>query len=168
MGYVLYELIDLQPARRHFEDALALAQANHSQLWIEFSVSMLVRVLVAQGEPEQAGVILQVCYQARERPQSLGQRMVWRAAAEHALALGEAERALDVVEQLLAYTLEEEAFEPEMPFGLHVLRGHAFAALGRTAEAQALLQAARKTADQYYASSSRWRVHAELARRLEK
>jgi tetratricopeptide (TPR) repeat protein len=164
MGCILLDLFDLAGARRHLEEGLTLAEATRSQLWLEFVVGILAHILVLQGELEQAGAVLQRCYQSDERPVSAGARMVWRAAAEHALACGEAARALALVDQLLAYTIEDDGFAPEMPVGLHVLRGNVLAALGRTGEAETELQEARQTAVQYYAPNSQWRVHAALAR----
>lgn len=92
--------------------------------------------------------------------QAIGQRLAWRARGELALAVGDPGLALQIADQLIASAanLSPEHAIPR----LSKLRGEALAALHRTVEAEAELQAARETARVQGARPMLWRIHMAL------
>jgi DNA-binding CsgD family transcriptional regulator len=92
----------------------------------------------------------------------MGQRLVWAARAELALARGEAGMALAISERLIAsaVNLSEERVVPR----LWKLRGEALAALGRPEEAETTLRAGQAAAYVQGLRAWRWRIGVALGK----
>jgi DNA-binding NarL/FixJ family response regulator len=91
-------------------------------------------------------------------------RMCWWAAAELALARHQPERALAIVDQLLATARHIDTAGPQTIPVLSRMRGEALAALRRPAEAEAALRAAEAGARQYGLAPLHWRIAVALGR----
>ena len=94
--------------------------------------------------------------------QTIGQRLVWSARADLALARGDPGQALDITERLIASAtnLSEGRVIPR----LWKLRGEALAALDRVAEVEAMLRAAQETARAQRLRPLLWRIAVVLGR----
>jgi DNA-binding CsgD family transcriptional regulator len=94
--------------------------------------------------------------------QTIGQRLVWAARADLALARGDPSQALDITERLIASAanLSNEQVIPR----LWKLHGEALAALGREAEAEMDLQAAQATARAQGLRPWLWRIYVALGK----
>ena len=92
----------------------------------------------------------------------MGQRLVWAARAELALACGNPALALETTEQLIASApnLSNERVIPR----LWKLRGEALAALGRIEEAETTLQAAQEAARAQSLRPRLWRICITLGK----
>ena len=94
--------------------------------------------------------------------QTIGQRLVWAARAEIALARGDHTQALDITDKLIASAtnLSEEVVVPL----LWKLRGEALAGLGSPEEAATMLQVAQKAARTQGLQSLLWRICVSLGK----
>jgi tetratricopeptide (TPR) repeat protein len=88
------DVLDLDEARRRFEQALRLARELGSGNWSTVSTAALASTLLASGEVGTAAVLLEDSLADGERPATMGQRQVRLAQAELALHQADAGRAL--------------------------------------------------------------------------
>ncbi len=127
-------------------------------------------VLIARGEHAQAQSVLSGTPGFdKDLPdwvewpaQTTMQRLVWYARAELALACHEPNLALQIVEQLIASTMNITRERP-VP-RLSKLRGEALTALGQTTEAETALRAAQAIAAAQDEPPLLWRIHLSLGR----
>jgi DNA-binding NarL/FixJ family response regulator len=161
-GALHLDLLDLAAARRHLEHGLRLAQDIRSRHWIDQATGLLVSVHAAAGDTATGAAVLAEALDPACPPRTRPQRAVWCAAVELALARGEPAGALDLLERLSAVTPNASA-ERVVP-RLARLRAEALRALGRLAEAEVALQAARQAAVAQGARGLLWRVDVLLAR----
>lgn len=170
LGLIHLDLLDLAQAQQHLERSLALARQTASTFWLRVSTALLALVFIAQGKYIQAQSVLEgVLGSSNGEPHSVEwhvqttmQRLVWYARAELALACGEPRLALQIVEQLIAYTTNITAERPALR--LSKLRGEILMALGQTSEAQVALRAAQSVAAAQDESPLLWRIHLALGR----
>jgi DNA-binding NarL/FixJ family response regulator len=94
--------------------------------------------------------------------QTLGQRLVWYARAELALASGKAGRALDIADELIA-SAKNVSTERPIPL-LFKLRGEALSALKQFPAAETALRTAQKSATAQGARSLQWRIAVALGK----
>jgi DNA-binding CsgD family transcriptional regulator len=149
----------LPEARQHGEQALALAQAAGSLVWEAIATAQLARICIDLGDITTATAILDGL--ALELPaQTFAQRQCWCARAELALANGDPNTALELVDNLnqSAAAWTEEADIPR----LAKLRGAALAALGQAVDAETALRHAEQGAQTRRLRPLLWRVHAAL------
>ncbi|MCC6187568.1 MAG: tetratricopeptide repeat protein [Anaerolineales bacterium] len=148
LGAIYVDLRAEVPAQTHLMRARELAEAINSTYWFENTSSWLARAHLLSGSisgREAARAVLAPAVKP-DPPRALGQRAVWAALAELALADGDPPEALRCVEALL-----EALVDPD-PRGLAAiprlgrLKAGALRQLGQLEEAVALLAAARDEA----------------------
>jgi DNA-binding CsgD family transcriptional regulator len=168
LAALYWDLLVLPEAARQAQAALALAQASASRHWINCATGYLASIQVAAGQPELATATLAAATLAGAltppgAAQTLGQRLVWAARAELALAQGQAEQAVTLVDQLCAdapnWASAGQGAIPRLAF----LRATALGQLNRWPAAAAELEAARRVAAGAGARGWLWRIDRELA-----
>ena len=165
LGSLYRDLLALPQARHHLEQALQLANETSSFHWIRTATGHLASTYVLAHELRQAETILSGVFDATAPAQTLGQRLVWCARAELALAQNDASQALQIVEQLI--TSAAPIDDNRAILRLSRLRGEALTALNQASEAEAILQRAGRQAQQQGAFPLLWRIHLALARCLQ-
>jgi DNA-binding CsgD family transcriptional regulator/tetratricopeptide (TPR) repeat protein len=160
LGGVHVDLLALPAARLHFEQVVKLGEALRSRLWSTIAVGRLASVLVAQGELDAAEEALAE-FGPDTPMRTPGQRLLWCARAELALARDDPVAGLAMLDGLYAAAANLTG-EEDIP-RLARLKAQALAALGRAEEALALLHAAQSVAADQGARSEHWRLHAALA-----
>jgi tetratricopeptide (TPR) repeat protein len=144
LGALYLDLLAFAEAKPHLEQALALAQQIGSRRWTRIVPGFLARVLLAQHDVAQAESLLDAALGPDDPTQTIGQRMVWYARAELALARNDPPLALRITDQLLASAVGLSS-ESNIPH-LATLRGEALTKLEQAAEAETILHGARTTA----------------------
>jgi DNA-binding CsgD family transcriptional regulator len=162
LGALCLDLLALSEAKLHLEQALALAHEVGSQYWTRIASGFLALVSIAQHEAPRAESLLNDALGPDGPAQTVGQRMIWYARAELALARNDPPRALHITDQLLASA-------PGLAMGVSIprismLRGEALAQLKQTAEAVMNLQQARATAVQRGLRPLVWRIDLTLGK----
>src|SRR3989442_14334797 len=139
LGALYLDLLALSEARQHLEQALALAQEVGSWNWIRIISGFLAPAYLLQHDLTKADSILTAALEPDAAMQTVGQRLVWAARVELALARGDPGLALDLTDRLIASAanMSEERVIPR----LWKLRGEALAMLHQEREAEAALQA---------------------------
>ena len=162
LGVLYLELLALPEARQHLEQALALAHEIGSRHWIRVVTGFLARVYLFQQDQTSAEAILTAALEPDAAMQTSGQRLVWAARADLALARGDSVLALDITERLIssAANLSDERVIP----CLWKLRGEALAALGRIEEAETTLRAAQEAALAHGLRPLLWRIYVTLGK----
>jgi DNA-binding NarL/FixJ family response regulator len=170
LGVLYLDVLALTPARDHLEQALSLAGDIGSRFFRNLAGGFLLSACVLAGDLARAGAVFEIAW-APDAPDlhepagqalSTSRRQLWGGRIELALAQGEPDLALRLVEQLIATTpnLTGDTIIPR----LWRLRGQALAALDRLAEAEHVLQTAQAAAASQGARPLRWRILASLAR----
>ncbi len=162
-GMVYADLFKPSAAREQLEQALALAREIGSWHWIRSMSGFLASLHVSQNDLANAQRVLEAVPSPDDPPETLGQRLVYCARVELALARGEPARALELIDQLIASAANAKPDGSNI-LRVSMLRGQAFGALGRFAEAKVALVAAREIADAQGALPLLWRVHAALGK----
>jgi tetratricopeptide (TPR) repeat protein len=162
LGTVYLDMLALALAQHHLEQALALAQEIGSWHWTAVVSGFLALAYFEQHDLTKADAILAAAIEPNAPMQTIGQRLVWAARADLALARGDAYLALDITERLIASAanLSSEQVIPR----LWKLRGEALAALGRSEEAETVLLAAQATADEQEQRPWLWRICLALGK----
>lgn len=161
-GVLYLDLFELTEAQRHLEQALALAQEVGSKFWTRIASGSLAFVYLAQHDMTRAESVLNAVFGPGEPTQTIGQRLVWHARAELALARNDPQRALHITDQLLATAIGLSS-ESDIPH-LAKLRGEALIKLKQSAEAETLLQQARATALERGLRPLLWRIDLTLGK----
>lgn len=158
LGALYLDLFAPSVAQRHLEWALALAHETSSPSWVRMVTSLLALVCVQQHDLAQAESVLGTLLNPQTR--RMGQRLAWSARAELALAQGDADLALHIVEQLIMSAANSSS-ESVIPRLSH-LRGKALMLLRQTVEAEAALQAAQAGAMMQGTRPLQWRIALDL------
>lgn len=156
LGVLYLDLLALSEAQQHLEQALALAQEVGSWNWIRIISGFLAPTYLLQHDEASADSVLTAALEPDAAMQTLGQRLVWAARAELALARDDPRLALRITDQLLASAVGHSN-ESSIPH-LAKLRGEALARLKQAAEANTILQNARTTALKYGLRPLLWRI----------
>jgi DNA-binding CsgD family transcriptional regulator len=160
-------LLAFAEAREHLEAAVAGAQEIGSVALTFISTARLATACILQNDLARAQGLLGAVLDA-DLPDATEMttllRGCWTARAELELALGNPGRALEIVEALLASTLNLAQYGPQAVPRLSQLRGRALAALGRTQEAVAEFQGAQTVAQKHGQRPMLWRLHADLGK----
>jgi ATP/maltotriose-dependent transcriptional regulator MalT len=157
-------LMGLGAARGYFADALERAREIGSWHWVHLITGSMATNCVIQGEFAEARALLDSVQVAESVPQSLGQLTVAVARADLLLARGEPQLALDLVERVASFGAATPCAQPNPR--LARLRADALAALGRPAEAEATLRAAKQVATAAGLQGAQWYLGIGLARLL--
>jgi DNA-binding CsgD family transcriptional regulator/Flp pilus assembly protein TadD len=162
LGALYLDLLALPQARASLEQALGLAHEVGSWNWIRIVSGFLAQVLLLQQDLAQAELILTAALEPDAAMQTIGQRLVWAARAELALAHRDPGLALDITDRLIASAanLSDERVIPR----LWKLRGEALAAPGRVAEAEAAFQAAQAATHAQGLRPLLWRICLALGK----
>jgi DNA-binding CsgD family transcriptional regulator len=138
LGHCYLELMAWPEAQRSLEQALELARQTSTGVLVGRSLILSASVCVATGEFERAEALLEsVPAGSAETP---FQRWARCVRGQSALARGEPDGALEIAQELIGSTVNLKV--GDVVPRLWQLRGDALAALSRTAEAIADLQAA--------------------------
>ncbi|MEZ4733895.1 MAG: LuxR C-terminal-related transcriptional regulator [Caldilineaceae bacterium] len=164
LGLLYRDLLDLPAARRHLEASITLAKAIGARFHVHQGAVYLSLLMIAQGELPQAATLLQETFSAALPLEPLAQRRVWGARAELALAQGDAEGALHIVERLLdaAVNLATEE-RGAIPY-LAKVQGEGLVALHQWTAAEATLQAGLATAQAQGTPRFIWPLQVALGR----
>jgi len=162
LGMLYLDLLALPQAQQQLEQALALAQEVGSWHWIRVASGFLAPTLILQQDLTKAESILTAALEADAAMQTMGQRLVWAAHADLALARSNPTLALDITERLIASAtnLSGEYIIPR----LWKLRGEALAALSRPGEAETALRAAQAAAHAQGLRPWLWRICVSLGK----
>jgi DNA-binding CsgD family transcriptional regulator len=160
LGTLYLDLLELETAQQHLEQALTLAQEIGSVLWIRQASAFLVSARLALHDLTGAESLLDDAPAPAPAAETLGQRHIWSARAELALAQREPERALGIVEQLIA-SAPNVSDAGTIPYLSH-LRGKALIMLNRVEEAEMALQHAQAGAITQGARQLLWRIALDL------
>jgi DNA-binding CsgD family transcriptional regulator/tetratricopeptide (TPR) repeat protein len=158
----------LAPARERaeLERVLTTSRAIHSQLWVNIASAGLASSLVALGEIDAAERLLSEVLAANMPMRTQGQRLLWLARADVALADGKPGEALAIVDRLYAATfnLVSDADVPR----LALVKAAALAGIGDAAQAEKLLREAQLTAATLGAIPMSRLLHIALAETLRR
>jgi DNA-binding CsgD family transcriptional regulator len=163
LGAIALDLLALDLARQHLEQALALARELGS-FFTQIAAGLLASVYVAQRDFAAAESLLSGALDRHTAMETRGQRLAWCARAEQALAAGDAALAFDLVDRLIGSAANVAAYGAGSVPRLWHVRGLALAALGRMAEAEIALLAADTGALARGLPPIRWRIQAGLGR----
>jgi predicted ATPase/DNA-binding CsgD family transcriptional regulator len=156
------DLLAPAAARAHADRAMAAAPETASLYWTRVSAALAALASIEQGDPAGAGSLLRGVVDLGRAAQTWAERAIWYAHARLALATGDPATALRLTDALIA---AEPNAAPERPVRrLLSLRGEALTALGRLAEAEAVLLAARRAAAERGARPALWRIEAARGR----
>ena len=102
LGALYLDVLALPEALQQLEQALALAQEVGSWNWIRIVSGFLAPAYLMQQDLAKAESILTSALEPDAAMQTIGQRLVWTARADLALARGDPGLALDIIDQLIA------------------------------------------------------------------
>jgi len=169
LGNTLLGLRAPELAREQLDAANEIARALGSRVWIRWVAAPLAIARMHSGDLAGAEALLDdaacTAHGAADAPMdsptlTLGERQLWLARAELALAAQRPERALEIADARLAV---EHAANPKSVLGvvrLTLVRAEALLALERLDEATAALDAAREEATRQGARPLLWRIEA--------
>lgn len=151
-------------ARDQLETALRIAQDLRSELFTMAVASRLASACIVQKDWTRAEALLDPVLTtdlpAAEIDTLL--RDFWTACAELELARGSPGRALEIVDRLLASTMNLAEYGPHAVPRLSQLRGQALVALGRMPEAAEEFQGTQTVAQKQGYSAILWHLHIDL------
>jgi len=156
LGAIAFDLLALDLARQHLEQALALARELGS-FFTQIAAGLLASVRVAQRDFAAAEELLSNALDPDTAMETRGQRLAWCARAELALEMGDPALALQIVDRLIGSAANVAAFGEGCVPRLWHLRGAALA-LDHPAEAEIALLAADTGALARGLSPIRWRI----------
>jgi DNA-binding NarL/FixJ family response regulator len=163
LGALHLDLLATSQAQEHFEQARMRAQAVGSLYWLRTVTSFLASACLLQGEHDRAETLLQEVLELDTPAITMAQRHAWCVRVELALVRKNPVQALDILDRLFAAAPNVAPGHEHTIPRLAILQSNALIALGRTAEAEALLRAALATAQQRGIRSMQWRILARLA-----
>ncbi len=156
LGGIYSSLLAYPQARKHFEQALELAREIGSLFWTRIAAAYLAAVAVQLHDLPLAEEALNAVHGPDTPTETMAQRMLWCTAAELALAQGEASRALEITDRLLARALSGTAEQSSLR--VLKLRGEALTRLQRTAEAETAFIMAQEIATAQEVRPQLWRI----------
>jgi DNA-binding NarL/FixJ family response regulator len=163
-GQILIELLALTEARQRLEAGLALAQELGAGFLTLSAIARLATASVLQNDLVRAQELLDT-WLPTEYPKArltIHERSLWGGRAQLELAQGNPGRALEIIEWLLASTVNLAQHGPHAVPYLSRLRARALAALGHMQDAEAELQGTLPVASRQGQRSMLWRLHADL------
>ncbi|HMA35147.1 MAG TPA: tetratricopeptide repeat protein [Chloroflexia bacterium] len=163
LGMLYLDLLVWPAAQQHLEAAQAQAQATHSLFLLTVVTSRLAIVYLRQGDPARAAATLDAVLAGNPSRQLVAVRQAWCAQAEVALGTGRPDRALQIVDALIAGAPPPPRPAPAVIPQLAAVRGAALLALGHLDEAAAVLQAVAAAARLQGAAPLLWRIQRTLA-----
>lgn len=162
-GAMLLDLLAPEPAAVELERALALT-AGPGPFFSRRAAGYLAMAYTARQDYPRAAATLATVLDETTAMETQGQRIVWLALGELALAEGQAQRALAIAERLIASLAHAAERGPGCVPALWQLQGEALAALGRDEAAEEALLAAAAGAERLGLLPTRWRIQRSLGR----
>jgi DNA-binding CsgD family transcriptional regulator len=162
LGAIALDLLAFDLARRHLEQALALAR-ELGLFFTQIAAGLLASVCVAQRDFAGAEELLASALDSDTAMETRGQRLAWCARAELALTTGDPSLALEIVDRLIASAANVAAYGEGCVPRLWHLRGLALVS-EHAAEAEVALLAADTGALARGLAPMRWRIQASLGR----
>jgi DNA-binding CsgD family transcriptional regulator len=163
LGALHLDLLAMPQAQEHFEQARRRAQTVGSLYWLRTVTSFLASACMLQGEHDRAEALLQEVLEPDMPALTMAQRHAWCARAELELVRKNPMQTLVILDRLFAAAPNVDPGDQHTIPRLAILRSDALIALGRLAEAEALLRAAHATALQRGIRSMQWRILVRLA-----
>ena len=164
MGAVYLAMGLPEQALPHLEQAVAGARQIASTWWADYSIASLARAHVLRRDVAHADAVLRdapsLDMLVARPPRDLAARRFALVRSELALAHGDPERALQLVDALVAAA---PAATRPIPTLLN-LQGQALHALHRFDAAATMLEAAQRAATEQGARPLLWQVHRSLGR----
>jgi DNA-binding NarL/FixJ family response regulator len=161
LGCLHHDLYQYGAAEGFLRRALTLAQSIHSAVWVNMVSGALASLLIAQDDLTSAEALLGESLPPATPMQTMGQRLMWCARSELALARQEPESALVLLNGLYA-TAANLTHEGEIP-RLARLKGKALGLLGQSEDAQSLIERAISFAEARDGLPMLYQLHAALA-----
>lgn len=160
-GETLAHLLNFERALPYLENAARWARELASMNWIRTGSGFLATALIAQNELPRAAEVLDAAMPPDAPAQSIGQRQVWAARAELALAQNDAARAHAAVDVLMrdAANVTPTTVIPR----LWLVLARAFMLQNEIAAAETLARAAFDNARVTNQPAWEWRSAALLA-----
>lgn len=163
LGGLYQDLLDLTMPHYYFERALSAARATGSLYWTRTAVGFLAAVYIGQGELQKAKALLDEMIVPEMAAVTMGERHLWTAQAELALATREPAAALASLErEISAFPSSKIPSENAVP-RLALLRAKALEQLAQPNAAEQVLQETLAVSMQQGTPPMTWRVHAALA-----
>lgn len=162
-GWLYLDLYALDAAQKEGETALSLAQQIGSSIFLHCTSEALARTYMAQHDLDRADAVLTPALGANPfDSMTYTKRLAIAAWGELALAKGDAQRAVEIADELVrrATNLTPDTVIPR----LWLLRGSALTQLNRFDEAEALLDAARADTQARGVRPMLWRIHRALGK----
>jgi DNA-binding CsgD family transcriptional regulator/predicted negative regulator of RcsB-dependent stress response len=156
-GALYYDLLQLSRAEASLQRAMKFAQELGSQFWSNIASGFLAQVYVATKKLSQAERLLDHVLTRETPTRAVGQRLLWCASAELALAQRKPQRTLEIVEKLLSPDSDGQNVSH-----LLKLRGEVLLFQKRYAEAETSLKAAQISAQRDGLRSLLWRIELSL------
>lgn len=165
LGKLYLDLLAPRAARWHCERAYTYAQEAGANHLIEMSAAFLAEVSLLGQDLARAEAILRDLALGESPVETFKQSQLLTAYGELRLARGDPDQALWAAGRVIEWAerIEGSAVIPR----LGKLKGEALAALGRTAEAEAVLEAAREAAREQESRPLLWQLHVSLSRLLQ-
>jgi DNA-binding CsgD family transcriptional regulator len=153
----------LMPEREHdeLEGVLELSREIHSRGWTSTATAALASALVVLGKTEAAASLLAEALTPETPMRAQGERLLWAAQADLALASGQPRDALAIIDRLFG-TAANLGAEGEIPF-LAQRKAAALSALGEVERSEVLLREAQIAARAQGALPTLRTLHAALA-----
>jgi DNA-binding CsgD family transcriptional regulator/tetratricopeptide (TPR) repeat protein len=164
LAQLRWHLLDYEGAARELEEALPPARALKSAFWIGNIGCFLALAYLQLDRLDEAEAVLDAVEARDAEPRTMPARRLRWARAELTLARGDAARALEIVDAMLASSPGPKG-APIPP--LLWTRARALSALGRLDEARSGLERARAGAIEQGATPWLWRIDCERARTLD-
>ncbi|HVN52845.1 MAG TPA: adenylate/guanylate cyclase domain-containing protein [Anaerolineaceae bacterium] len=171
-GALHLEICDLEGARKLLEDGHTLAIRNNSGHWFHSLGGLLMSTLIQMGDLQSARSLDATLLEENAPVQTIGERLIWCARAELALAENRVPQALEIVSRLI-----QEA--PNCGQGVMIrvwqIKGDALARFADTCadaeererqmeRAWAAYQEALEEAEALHYRSRQWKIRQDLAR----
>jgi DNA-binding NarL/FixJ family response regulator len=157
-GYLQLDILDAQGAQSVLAHATALARDTGSSHWTRVASGLWASACIAANKFEDAALIIKGASTGDQPPATLGERLVWCARVELALARSTGSEAIDLLDCIAASTPNYDGAFVGAP-RLAWLRGRALSALQRFDEALVTLDAAREVAKAQGAAPLLWRIN---------
>ncbi|GAG35618.1 unnamed protein product, partial [marine sediment metagenome] len=166
LGMVYCNLLEGEKGRQYSEQALSLSKGVGSRYWTKMAAGTLANACLLLGDPARGLAFLEEELDDQTSMHTVGNRYCWSRRAELALAQHEPALALEIVDQIIASIPGMSA--ESVNTSLWRLRGEILLEMGRTDEAEELLNTAILHARTIGEENIIWRLHASLGRLYRK
>jgi DNA-binding CsgD family transcriptional regulator/tetratricopeptide (TPR) repeat protein len=164
LGAIYLDLLALPEAQNYMSQALALAQEIGSGYHTHSVAGYLLSIFAHERDFVQAETLIATLFREDLPIQTIGQRRLWLGRAELALAQGDPELGLQIVDRLMTSTANFDPGHPgSIPYLAHI-RSEALMALQRRDEAETTLLAARATSQARMLTRFIWKIDIALGK----